>query len=348
MKTLILINIFSSNTVYRLNEYIRLNKKKLGNVKVFFCAQTESNRFWTVNEKPIFFHKILPHHEIRIQGKDLFTYFINPTILNDIEKFNPDRIVITGWDQFAYQLAFLWAKFRHKRITLWSGSTANEPSWRRKLMALPVRLLVKLTSDYIVYGQRARDYLISLGGDPSKIEIFINDVNGSYFRSEAKRLSRNKSKLRNQFGILTQKNIIYIGQLIRRKGIADLLEAYKKFTIKQPGWGLIVVGYGHLESQMKEMAWRSDLDNIYFLGSVDQYDLPTYYALANVLILPSHEEVWGLVVNEALHSGLKVIVSDHCGCAPDLVKPGNNGYIYQSGDTKALVKAMLATSALTT
>lgn len=347
MKTLFLVNIISSNTVYRLNEYIRLNQKHLGKTNVYFCAQTEQNRLWTVKEKPEFSFKVLRYHEIRIKGKDLFTYFINPTILRDLERTNPDRIIIMGWDQLAYQVALVWGKFRGKQITLWSGSTINENSWRRKIMAIPVRLIVKLADDYVAYGQRSKGYLVTLGAEPTKIEIFLNDVNGKYFHKQAQKLVSQRNKLRKQFGVRTTKNFIYVGQLIERKGIGDLLQAYEKFIVSRGDWGLVIVGYGQLETELKDLVWRRGLSNVYFFSAVDQYELPPYYALANVLVLPSHVEVWGLVVNEALYSGLKVIVSDRCGCVPDLVKPGNNGYLYRTGSVPALVKAMRATLALT-
>lgn len=340
MKTIILCNIISNNTVHRFNSFIALHKRELGQVLVLFCAETEANRRWRLKEKTKFKFRVLPSISIRLEGRDLFTYFINPTIFSVLERFNPDRVVVCGWDQFAYQCTFIWAKFRQKQITLWSGSTVNERSWRRQLMTLPVRALVGVADDYIAYGQRAKEYLLSLGAKPKKIEIFINDVNGTYFREKAKILRRKKRLLLLKHGIATRKNLIYVGQLIERKGINDLLMAYQKVLPRHSDWGLIIVGYGQLETKLKEQAWSHNLQNVYFLGPVDQYDLPSFYVLADVLVLPSHEEVWGLVVNEALHSGLKVVASDRCGCVPDLIKPGKNGYSFKAGDVGSLTKAL--------
>ena len=73
-----------------------------------------------------------------------------------------------------------------------------------------------------------------------------------------------------------------------------------------------------------------------FLGFKNQTELPAYYDLCDVFVLPSVYEPWGLVVNEVMNAGRAVIVSDQVGCGPDLVKPGENGYIFTAGDIAGL------------
>jgi glycosyltransferase involved in cell wall biosynthesis len=340
MKTLILLNIVSSNTVYRLNSYIKKHQKKLGKVLVLFCSQTEKNRKWKLNEKINFKYRILPSNKIEINSKDLLTYFINPSAWKEFNRYNPDRLIITGWSQFSYQLAFLWAYIHKRKITLWSGSTINEKSIGRCLIYPLVRLMVRLSDNFIAYGSMAREYLISLGADPLKIEIFINDVNKEYFIKESKKWRVKRVDTKRSFGITSKYNFIYVGQLIKRKGVLSLIQSYKLLRTIHPDWGLVIVGYGKEENNLRRYVQNNDIKNIYFLGQVEQYDLPKLYTACNCLVLPSEQEVWGLVVNEALYCGLKVIVSNKCGCSLDLVKNSQNGYIFNFDKNGDLLRQM--------
>ena len=77
-----------------------------------------------------------------------------------------------------------------------------------------------------------------------------------------------------------------------------------------------------------------------FLGFKNQSELPAYYDLCEVFVLPSVFEPWGLVVNEVMNAGRAVIVSDQVGCAPDLVRHGENGFIFQAGNLADLAQAL--------
>lgn len=340
MKTLILHNIISSNSVYKLNSYILSHKKEVGEVLVVFCSTSESNRKWKLNEKMKFRHKNLKSRGIKLKGQDLFTYFFSPRVFSHLNKFDPDRIIICGWDQFAYQAAFVWGGIKGKHVTLWSGSTVNEKSWRR-IVTLPlVKFFVSLCDDYIAYGSMAKRYLISLGASSKKIEIFRNDVNGKYFSKEASRWRKRRKLQKSKLNIKTKYNFIYVGQFIKRKGIMNLVYSFGKFKENNKDWGLVMCGYGQMGKRIKEYVEEHNIPDVYFLGTIEQYRLPQIYVVCDCLILPSKEEVWGLVVNEALYCGLKVIVSNKCGCAPDLVKPNVNGYVFDTEKKFDLIRHM--------
>lgn len=336
-KRLVIVqNIISNNIVNYLNRYTKEFESRGYQVTVLFAATTESNRRWQLQEKPRFKYEFLKSFKLELKGRDLFTYFINPSIIQNLNQINPDTVLIAGWDIFAYQAAFFWAKFHRRKIILRSGSTKFESSWRRSLASPLVKYMVSHSDQYIVYGTRARDYLISLGAQKNKIRIDYNDVNANYFRSQAKKFRPQKQKLKRKFNITTTKNLIYVGQLIHRKGVDLLLDSYQSLKTKNPQLGLIIIGYGKLKDQLQEQIKTNHLEDVYFFDFVDQYDLPRYYALADLLVLPSREEVWGLVANEALYSGLKVIVSDACGCAPDIIKPNSKGFIFKTNQVKSL------------
>lgn len=339
MKVLILQNIVSSNNVYTINSLIEKYGLKKHEVVVYFCAQTESNRRWTLHEKPVFAINVLPQFSLKIENKDLFTYFVNLNIFSVLSKEDPDWIIVGGWDQFSYQAATIWGALQKKRVTIWSGSTIYEKSWRRVVAWPLVRFLIHIASDYIAYGSRARDYLLQMGATSDKISIHLNDVNRAYFAKEAKKFRPKRTSLKKSFDILAKKNFLFVGQFIERKGILDLVSAYERIHKKNPDWGLVLIGYGSLEQMIRQTIREKKLSNVRMLGAIEQYDLPAYYSVCDCLVLPSREEVWGLVANEALACGLRVILSDRCGCVGDLGSQ-KSVHVFTTGDVSKLAASM--------
>ncbi|MGB0712933.1 MAG: glycosyltransferase family 4 protein [Gammaproteobacteria bacterium] len=131
--------------------------------------------------------------------------------------------------------------------------------------------------------------------------------------------------------------LLYVGKLMARKGILELLEAYAELPEEQRPY-LLVVGSGEMESEARTRAGA--LEHVRFAGFRNQGQLPAYFALAQLFVIPSRDEQWGVVVNEAMNGGCAVIASDECGSAPELVIEGETGFIYPAGDHEALVGAL--------
>ena len=132
----------------------------------------------------------------------------------------------------------------------------------------------------------------------------------------------------------------------RRKNLHRLLEAYQVYTSRRDApWKLVIVGDGELRSELKEQIDALGVSDGVALPGFKQYsELPRYYAFAGAFILPSIKDTWGLVVNEAMASGLPVLVSERCGCATDLIKVGENGFIFNPEDVEQLADLMLRIS----
>ena len=148
-------------------------------------------------------------------------------------------------------------------------------------------------------------------------------------------LRAQKTPLRAELGIPADSWVIlFCGRLNWEKSPADLLEAYRRVNL--PNKALVFVGDGDLKQDLEDQVDRCGLESVYFPGFKDRNELPNYYAIADVLVLPSHRETWGMVVNEAMCFGLPVIVSDQVGAGIDLVRHGYNGFEYPRGDVDAL------------
>ena len=138
--------------------------------------------------------------------------------------------------------------------------------------------------------------------------------------------------------------ILYASKLSKIKRGADLLEAYIRMSpdqVQEPHPYLVFIGDGDQRQSLERRAGAMPWNSIKFLGFKNQTELPGYYDLCDVLVLPSVFEPWGLVINEAMNAGRPVVVSDQVGCGPDLVRPGQNGYVFPAGDIAGLRQALV-------
>ena len=155
------------------------------------------------------------------------------------------------------------------------------------------------------------------------------------FRSQPERAERKAA-----IGLAHKRVIMFNGRLVPRKGGDILLRAFAALKPDAPDAGLLFVGYGPEETRLKELATALNVNHVHFAGHVRLEDLPGYYACADVFVLPSWGEPWGLVINEAMAAGLPVIATDQVGASVDLIRDGVNGYVTPARDPVALAHAL--------
>jgi glycosyltransferase involved in cell wall biosynthesis len=130
--------------------------------------------------------------------------------------------------------------------------------------------------------------------------------------------------------------ILFSGKLIPRKRPMDLLRAYAGLVEERVAAGLLFIGEGELRPVLEQFAREQGLTQVKIAGFQNQTQLPRYYAVGDVFVLPSEFDPWGLVVNEAMLFSIPVIVSDRVGAGPDLVQDNEWGYTYPVGDVMRL------------
>jgi glycosyltransferase involved in cell wall biosynthesis len=139
--------------------------------------------------------------------------------------------------------------------------------------------------------------------------------------------------------------LLFAGKFIDKKQPMSAIRALEKTLASRSDVHLVMVGDGPLREECERYAVSRNLP-VTFAGFQNQASMPGAYAAADVLVVPSsHDETWGLVVNEAMASGLPAIVSDQVGCAPDLVIPGETGFVFHAGDDDALAASINAYAA---
>ena len=334
IKVMLITNIISP---YRIPLFNSIAGKGVVNFKVVALAEKEENRKWEIlKDKIKFDYWVLPgwHSFIRRNKREVAIH-INKGVIRILRKYNPDIIITSGYDSLAYWQAFLYCKLRRKKFILWNGTTLLSAGSTRGLRGLLKRIIIKGADRYIAYGTKAKEYLEYLGAKAENIYISTNTVDMEYFQSKVVEY-RNKDSFIKERKKYPKYLLLYVGQLIRRKGIIQVLKALDNLSDSEVG--LIITGSGPEGNILKEFCKENNIKNVFFEGFKQQEELIKYYALADVFILPSFEEVWGLVVNEALASGLYVLSSKYAGASYDLIKEEWNGKVFDPNKVEGIVE----------
>jgi glycosyltransferase involved in cell wall biosynthesis len=168
-------------------------------------------------------------------------------------------------------------------------------------------------------------------------------VDNEYFSSRARAAEPARGELQAELKLDSGRPVIlFASKLQERKNCAHVVEAYSRLATAGPDAlpYLVIVGDGEERAALERQAAATGLGTIRFAGFRNQSEMPRFFDLASVFVLPSRHEPWGLIVNEAMNAACPVIVSDDVGCAPDLVEDGVNGCIYPTGNIDALAHAL--------
>jgi glycosyltransferase involved in cell wall biosynthesis len=266
------------------------------------------------------------------------------TLVQDVLKNPSDLVVMPGYHRVEYwAMLFMCILLRRKRAVFCDSTDFDRPKADWKEFAK--KLFFSGCDGYFCYGIRSKEYLLKYGAQESKIIFRTQAAALPHEYDPARVLARHESAARRASKI---KRFTYVGRLSAEKGINDLLEAFARLCAKGGDARLDIVGAGPLKAQLTARVAELNLAHaVHFLGAKSIDEIGELFMESTALVLPSHSEPWGLVVNEALSYGCPVVVSSVCGCVPDLVIPGVTGYSFPVGDIEALTHAMLAAIALT-
>jgi glycosyltransferase involved in cell wall biosynthesis len=320
---------------YRIPVFNALASHPELDLHVVFLAETDKSlRQWRVYREEIrFSYQILPSWRWRL-GKNNFLG--NRGLWAALDTTSPHVVICGGYNYFASWEALLWARRRRVRFVLWSES--NQYDARRKrswIEALKVYFL-RHCDRFVVPGKASFEYLTSLGSPAADIRVAPNAVDNRLFASEAEIAHANATAVRQKLK-LPPRYILFVGRLVPEKGVFDLLQAYAGLeSAVKSEVGLVFAGDGVSRQELMQRAKASSPGTVSFPGFAQREDVAGLYALAELLVLPTHTDPWGLVVNEAMACGLPVIVSSVAGSSSDLVEDGWNGYVVPPRDPEKL------------
>lgn len=212
------------------------------------------------------------------------------------------------------------------------GAFINKGNFIKNLMKKFIYSGAKLC---FASGEFSKRYFLTFGAKKDAVKIHnFTSLNEEDILKETVS-DAEKAELRSKLNLSSDKvYVITVGQFIERKGFDLLLEAWNELDGENAE--LIIVGGGDDRSKYEEFIERNKLDNVTIIDFLNKKDLYEYYKASDIFILPTREDVWGLVINESMACGLPVISSDNCVAAQELVTPGENGFIYPVYDIDAM------------
>jgi glycosyltransferase involved in cell wall biosynthesis len=247
-------------------------------------------------------------------------------------------VLYTGYRRRIFWSALLSAKRNGIPVLFGTDATSFHSQTGGFAKPLLKRLLLpfvfRLADVAIVPSSGSRDFLLAMGVDQNRVVLTPFVVDNDWWRRAA--ASAHRESTRREWRIpLDAPVLLFCAKLQPWKRPGELLSAFLGLAVANAH--LIFAGEGPLRSQLQADAHAASMnDRIHFLGFANQSQLPAIYKAADVLVLPSSYEPFGVVVNEAMLCGCTVVVSNKVGAGRDLVVPGQTGLIYPSGDALAL------------
>lgn len=250
-----------------------------------------------------------------------------------------DEIVVCGYSSPTAVLAMLY--LRMHRIPFYMEVDGGLIRQDSKLKHFVKKSLVTLANQWLSTGVHTTKYLVHYGAKEERVthypfsSLYEKDILPNVLTAEE------KEAFRMVLGIEEKHMILAIGQFIHRKGFDVLMHAAEKLD---PDTGIYIVG-GETTDEYRKLREELGLYNVHFLGFQKKERLALLYKAADLFVLPTREDIWGLVINEALAYGLPTITTDRCVAGLELIEDGVNGYVVPVGDAETLaekIKAVLA------
>ena len=331
MQTNHALGLFIEPTPYILGFLKELERQWDGQLDIIFLKENHTQD-WNVT---------LPAHS-SILSASLFKK-VN-YLRQQVRKKRYAIIHIAGWGELACLYVLLLAKLKQIPVAMESDTQLQKhiPNWKKTIKQTYQRLfypiLFKLPDILLPGGTRQMKYFQHYGVSLDKLVNAQMTVDVQSLQQKTSCIKpEDRVAFRHEYGAQSSDVVfLYVGRFLDWKGIVELIEAFK--IMCSPQAKLWLVGNGELENYVQQSA--QEIDTIDYFGRASGDQLVEIYYAADVFVLPSFAEPWGLVVNEAMATENALIVSDNAGCVDDLIIHGKTGLIVPAKDVLALTKAM--------
>jgi glycosyltransferase involved in cell wall biosynthesis len=270
-------------------------------------------------------------------------------VRQSLSRLKPDVVCLNGY-AFTQSLAALQWSIENQVPTVVCSESNEFDAARNPLKEWIKGRLVRLCDSGLAGGASQAQYLNRLGLPGDRIFTGYDAVDNSYFYTQAKAARANEAEIRHRYK-LPEHYFLAVSRFTEKKNLSRLIQAYGRYRERaereggEASWDLVILGDGPLSQDLCSLRAVLGLDAlVHFSGAKPYAEVPAFYGLAEAFIHASTTEQWGLVVNEAMASGLPVLVSNRCGCATDLVEDGGNGFSFDPYDVEQIAGRMLELS----
>ncbi len=321
---------------YRIPLFERLAARDNLRPLVLYCGRRAHDRQWNLdNFRLAYPYKILTGFSLKLpkpRYNERRTIWVNPLLGLELVRQRPD--VIIGYEYSVPALtAMLYSQLSRCPYLTWSEMTAHadrsltsDQHWTRRYIIPRSRAFLG-TSHGVYQG------LNQQGVAPDRFFLAPQPLDVAYFQAQ--------SRLWQSRQAAGPPTVVYVGYLNERKGVTHLIQAFKQVVEQLPQAVLKIAGVGVLEASLRQQVEQLGLQvQVQFLGFIEPVDMPRIYAGADVFVLPSLEDTFGVVATEALASGLSVICSQYAGFSTFLTD-GHNGFIIDPQNHDQLAERML-------
>jgi glycosyltransferase involved in cell wall biosynthesis len=316
---------------YQQQLFAALDASENFEIRVLYYTKGAPDRDW--EERPLGpFEEVLPGVTLSWLGASAH---LNPRIISALSRDPADLFVISDYSAPSAQLAMRYLNRTGRPWIFWGELPGIRNRWwaGRVLRGLLQRPFTKGATAIAAIGAQATEAYRELTGARTAIFNIPYYCDLAPYRSATahRRTPSGSDPIR----------ILFSGQLIRRKGVDILVNAFLRIADQLPDARLLLLGDGPERRHLAATIPPDRREHIEFLGFLQPADIPRVFAEADVFVLPSRHDGWGVVVNEALGAGLPIIASERTGAAHDLIVPGVNGFIVPADDVTALADALL-------
>jgi glycosyltransferase involved in cell wall biosynthesis len=323
-----------------LLKYLHENLKDVDLEVVYFTKHTIGgldkqfgvNIIWDIPLLQGYKYVFLKNFSLRPAVSGSFFGLVNFGVINYLIKRKPESIILHGWSYFSNILVLVVAKLLRIKIILRAESPLSAEENKSKINHFIKKRILGLCDRFLFIGKENKSFYEFMGIQKSQMFYAPYCVDNDRFIDAKKNFQYSTNSIRSEFNIPDNNTLLlFCGKLIDKKRPLDIVKALNQINSKTTS--ILYVGTGKLKADIENYVRDNKMTNVHFSGFVNQTELYKFYLSSDIFILPStYGETWGLVVNEAMLHSLPILVSNHVGCVPDLVKPGENGYSYECGN----------------
>jgi glycosyltransferase involved in cell wall biosynthesis len=322
-------------TPYRLALLREVHALGRFRMTVLFLAAAAREKQWALDIPDGLDIRYLPAFQYFVKALDTRLQ-LNWGLAGALRAIRPDIVVVGGYHHLGYWRCLLHCRWHGIPLIAWSGTTPMS-EWRPwRALRLLKRAYIAGCSRSFAYGTAAKRFLVGLGAPADRVHRIYNTTDLRLFRdgwlAEA-------AKIPPPQGPLT---LIFVGRITPYKGLQYVLDVLARLKPRYD-FRFVIVGDGHYRRELERLVADLGLaGRVTFAGYAQQADLPPHLARADVFIFPSVQEVWGMVVNEALAAGLFVLSSTCAGVTEDLIDPAISGRPFDPRSSASIERALVA------